>query len=95
VLEPIMSVEVTAPEELLGAVLGDLHARRGEVVDQALVGGERRVTALVPLRALFGHVSDLRSRTQGRAFATMRLSHLARAPAAVEAGLRERFRQSA
>jgi elongation factor G len=95
VLEPIMSVEVTAPEELLGAVLGDLHARRGEVVDQAVLGGERRVTALVPLRALFGHVSDLRSRTQGRAFATMRLSHLARAPAAVEAGLRERFRKSA
>jgi elongation factor G len=95
VLEPIMSVEVTTPEELLGAVLADVHGRRGEVVDQAVRGDERVVTALVPLRALFGQVSDLRSRTQGRAFATMRLSHLARAPVAVEAALRERCRQSA
>ncbi len=88
-LEPIMRVEVTTPEEFFGEVLADLHGRRGEVEEVVQRGGERVVTALVPLRALFGHAGDLRSRTQGRAFATMRLAHHARVPAAVEASLRE------
>ena len=88
VLEPIMRVELSAPEELFGALLADLHGRRGEVLDVVQRGPERIVTALVPLRALFGQTGDLRSRTQGRASATMRLSHHARAPAAVEASLR-------
>jgi elongation factor G len=87
-LEPIMKVEITAPEEHFGEVLADLHGRRGEVLSVIQLGGDRIVTALVPLRALFGHTGDLRSRTQGRASASMRLAHHARVPAAVEAGLR-------
>jgi elongation factor G len=87
-LEPIMKVEITAPEEFFGEVLADLHGRRGEVLEVVSLGGDRIVTALVPLRALFGHTGDLRSRTQGRASASMRLAHHARVPAAVEEGLR-------
>jgi elongation factor G len=88
VLEPIMEVEVTVPAEFLGEALGDVHARRGEVRAVVERGGARVVTALVPLRALFGHVGDLRGKTQGRASATMRLSGYARVPAAVEQELR-------
>src|SRR6185312_15147979 len=87
-LEPIMRVDVTAPEEFLGEVLADLHGRRGEVLEVVQSSGGRVVTALVPLRALFGHTGDLRSRTQGRAFATMRLVQHARVPAAIEANIR-------
>jgi elongation factor G len=76
-LEPIMDVEVTAPAEYLGEVLGDIHARRGEVKAVTERGRDKIVHALVPLRALFGHVGDLRGRTQGRASATMRPSHYA------------------
>jgi elongation factor G len=76
-LEPIMEVEVTAPADYLGEVLGDIHARRGEVKAVAERGRDRVVTALVPLRVLFGQVGDLRGRTQGRASATMRPSHYA------------------
>ena len=85
-LEPVMEVEVTAPAEYLGEVLGDVHARRGEVKAVTERGRDKVVTALVPLRALFGHVGDLRGRTQGRASATMRPSHYApAAPAALSA----------
>ena len=86
-LEPIMEVEVTVPAEFLGEVLGDVHARRGEVKGVAERGGARVVTALVPLRVLFGHVGDLRGKTQGRASATMRLSGYARVPAAIAQAL--------
>jgi elongation factor G len=88
VLEPIMEVEVTVPAALLGEVLGDVHVRRGEVKAVTERGGDRLVTALVPLRALFGYIGDLRGKTQGRASATMRLSGYARVPATVEQGLR-------
>jgi elongation factor G len=85
-LEPVMDVEVTAPAEYLGDVLGDIHARRGEVKSVAERGRDKVVHALVPLRALFGHIGDLRGRTQGRASATMRPSHYApAAPAALSA----------
>jgi elongation factor G len=78
-----MAVEVVAPEEYLGEVIGDLQARRGEVQGLATRGGARVVTALVPLRALFGHVSDLRGKTRGRASASMVLSHHERVPESV------------
>ncbi|MFT3767529.1 MAG: elongation factor G [Minicystis sp.] len=79
-LEPIMAVEASAPEELLGQVLADIHGRRGEVRAVTSRGNARVVSALVPLRAAFGQIGDLRGRTQGRATATMRLSHYARLP---------------
>lgn len=87
-LEPVMTVEVTAPAEYLGEVLGDISSRRGEVESVTERGRDRVVTALVPLRALFGHVGDLRNRTAGRASATMRPSHYAKAAPAAWSALR-------
>jgi elongation factor G len=66
-LEPIMKVEVTAPEQNVGDVLGDLNARRAQIVDVGFRGTVRVVLAKVPLRRMFGYSTDLRSATQGRA----------------------------
>ena len=72
-LEPMMAVEVTTPEEYLGEVLGDLSARRGRVLGMEARGALRVVSARVPMANLFGYVNGLRSRTQGRAQASIRL----------------------
>jgi elongation factor G len=66
-LEPIMRVEVTAPEQNVGDVLGDLNARRAQIQDVGFRGDQRVVIAKVPLRRMFGYSTDLRSATQGRA----------------------------
>jgi len=66
-LEPIMRVEVTAPEANLGDVLGDLNARRAQIEDVGFRGQQRMIVAKVPLRRMFGYSTDLRSATQGRA----------------------------
>ena len=66
-LEPIMRVEVTAPEANLGDVLGDLNARRAQIEDVGFRGELRVIVAKVPLRRMFGYSTDLRSATQGRA----------------------------
>ncbi len=65
-LEPIMKVEVTMPEEYMGDVIGDLNSRRGMVQGMDDIGGGKIVRALVPLAEMFGYSTDLRSRTQGR-----------------------------
>jgi elongation factor G len=91
-IEPLMRVEVMTPEEHLGDVISDVQSRRGAVEAIASRSGTRVVTALVPLRTLFGHVSDLRSRTRGRASATMVLASYARAPDEVRQGLAGRPR---
>jgi elongation factor G len=70
-LEPIMKVEVTAPEANVGDVLGDLNARRARIEDVGVRGNLRLVIAKVPLRRMFGYATDLRSATQGRANYTM------------------------
>jgi elongation factor G len=70
-LEPIMTVEVTADDEFLGAVIGDLNQRRGHVQDVGSRGVKRLVTALVPLRNMFGYSTRLRSLTEGRATFSM------------------------
>jgi elongation factor G len=70
-LEPIMRVEVTAPENNVGDVLGDLNARRAQIEDVGFRGSERVILAKVPLRRMFGYSTDLRSATQGRATYTM------------------------
>jgi len=74
-LEPIMQVEVIAPEEFMGEVIGDLNARGGSVESVEPKGGTNVVRALVPLKAMFGYSTDLRSATQGRAIFTMQFSH--------------------
>ena len=65
-LEPIMRVEVTMPEEYMGDVIGDINSRRGRVSGMDDIGGGRKVTGFVPLSEMFGYATDLRSRTQGR-----------------------------
>ncbi|MBN2575748.1 MAG: elongation factor G [Deltaproteobacteria bacterium] len=70
-LEPIVKVEVTAPEANVGDVLGDLNARHAQIEDVGLRGNQRLVVAKVPLRRMFGYATDLRSATQGRANYTM------------------------
>ncbi|MEV0177588.1 elongation factor G [Streptomyces sp. NPDC050803] len=79
-LEPVAEVTVTVPEDCLGAVLGDLAARRGRVSASATRGGTAVVTATVPLAELFGYASRLRGRTQGRGTFTTRPAGYAEAP---------------
>lgn len=80
-LEPIMSVEIVTPEEYLGDVMGDLNGRRGRVSGMEATGGAQIIRSLVPLSAMFGYATDLRSRTQGRATFTMQFDHYERVPA--------------
>jgi elongation factor G len=83
VLEPIMMVEVVVPEEFMGEVMGDLNGRRGKILGAETRGGARVVSARVPLSAMFGYATDLRSLTQGRATYTMQFSRYEQAPTAV------------
>jgi elongation factor G len=82
-LEPMMAVEVTTPEENLGDVIGDLNARRGSIQAMAERGGARVIRALVPLSEMFGYVGDLRSKTQGRASYSMQFHSYAEVPQGV------------
>jgi elongation factor G len=87
ILEPLMRVEVTMPEQFLGDVIGDLNARRGHVEAMESRGSTQVVRARVPLATMFGYATDLRSMTQGRASYSMELSHYAEVPASVAAEL--------
>ncbi|MGI5379462.1 elongation factor G [Streptomyces sp. CA-251387] len=80
-LEPVVEVTVTVPEDAVGTVLGDLAARRGRVSGSATRGGSAVLTATVPLAELFGYATRLRSRTQGRGTFTARPTGYAPAPA--------------
>ncbi|TNY38818.1 elongation factor G [Thermomonospora catenispora] len=82
-LEPMMAVEVTTPEENMGDVIGDLNSRRGQVQSMDERAGMRVVKALVPLSEMFGYVGDLRSKTQGRAVFTMQFDSYAEVPSNV------------
>jgi elongation factor G len=79
-LEPIMAVEVVAPEEYLGDVLGNLNARRGMIRSLTSRAGAQVITAQVPLGEMFGYATDLRSMTQGRATYTMQFSEYQEVP---------------
>jgi elongation factor G len=79
-LEPVAEVAVTAPDDAMGGVLGDLASRRGHVLDSTVRAGTAVVTATVPLAELFGYASRLRSRTQGRGTFTARPTGYAPAP---------------
>ncbi|MER7009607.1 elongation factor G [Dactylosporangium sp. NPDC000555] len=85
-LEPVAEATVTAPDDMVGGVLGDLAARRGRVTGSVARGGTVVVTATVPLAELFGYATRLRSRTQGRGTFTTRPAGYAPAPAGVLAG---------
>ncbi len=79
-LEPMMSVEVTTPEDFMGEVIGDLNSRRGHIQAMDERSGARIVRALVPLSEMFGYVGDLRSKTQGRASYSMQFDSYAQVP---------------
>jgi elongation factor G len=79
-LEPMMAVEVTTPEENMGDVIGDLNSRRGIIQAMEERSGARVVRALVPLSEMFGYVGDLRSKTQGRASYSMQFDSYAEVP---------------
>ncbi len=83
ILEPIMAVEVVAPEEFMGEVIGDLASRRGRVQGHEARAGAQVITAQVPLAQMFGYSTDLRSKTQGRATYTMQFAHYEPAPATI------------
>ncbi len=84
ILEPMMAVEVTTPEDFMGDVIGDLNSRRGQIQAMEERSGARVVRALVPLSEMFGYVGDLRSRTQGRASYSMQFDSYAQVPQAVQ-----------
>ena len=79
-MEPIMAVEVTTPEDFMGDVIGDLNSRRGQIQAMEERGGARIVRATVPLSEMFGYVGDLRSKTQGRASYSMQFDSYAEVP---------------
>ncbi len=83
-LEPMMAVEVVVPESYMGTAMGDLQSRRGKVTELGeRGGGQRTVTAHVPLAAMFGYATTIRSLTQGRATYTMEFAHYDKVPASV------------
>jgi elongation factor G len=82
-LEPIMKVEVVAPEEYMGAITGDINSRRGRIESIASRPGTQVITSLVPLSEMFGYSTDLRSATQGRATYTMHFHRYEEAPRSV------------
>ncbi|MEV6246380.1 elongation factor G [Streptomyces sp. NPDC051742] len=82
-LEPMMSVEVTTPEDYMGEVIGDINSRRGQIRSMEDRHGARLVTGLVPLSEMFGYVGDLRSRTSGRATYSMQFHSYAEVPRTV------------
>lgn len=79
-LEPMMAVEVTTPEDYMGDVIGDINSRRGQIRSMDERHGARVVTALVPLSEMFGYVGDLRSKTSGRASYSMQFDSYAEVP---------------
>lgn len=80
-LEPIMRVEVTTPDDFMGDVMGDLNSRRGRIEGMEQRGNTQVIRALVPLASMFGYATDLRSATQGRAVYSMFFSHYEEVPA--------------
>src|SRR5664280_2226221 len=92
ILEPLMRVEVTMPEQFMGDVIGDLNSRRGQIEGMDSRGTTQVVQAFVPLAEMFGYATDLRSETQGRASYSMELSHYAEVPGSIAAELVQKSR---
>ena len=83
-LEPIMKVEVTMPEEYMGDVIGDINSRRGRIEGMEDIGGGKLIKAYVPLAEMFGYATDLRSKTQGRGNYSMFFDKYEQAPKSVQ-----------
>ena len=87
ILEPIMKVVVTVPEEYMGDVIGDLSSRRGEIQGMEDRNGVKQINAFVPLSEMFGYSNDLRSRSQGRGQYVMEPSHYIQVPKSIADGI--------
>lgn len=85
ILEPVVKVEVTTPNDYLGTVLGDISSRRGQTEGMDTHGNAQVIKAYIPLANMFGYISDLRSMTQGRGIYTMTFDHYAEVPKSVAA----------
>ncbi len=83
-LEPMMRVDVTVPEEYMGDVIGDLNSRRGRIEGMEARGGAQVVKAFVPLSEMFGYATTLRSRTQGRGVYSMQFDHYEEVPKSIQ-----------
>jgi elongation factor G len=79
-LEPVMAVEVTVPEEHMGTIIGDINSRRGRIEHVDRIGGSQVIKAIVPLKEMFGYVNEIRSSTQGRASYSMQFARYEEAP---------------
>ena len=89
ILEPIMKVEVSTPNDYMGDVIGDLSSRRGQIAGSEEKFGSTVITAMVPLANMFGYVTMLRSLSQGRANYSMSFDHYDPVPSNVEAELKK------
>jgi len=79
-LEPVMAVEVTVPEEFMGVIIGDINSRRGRIEGMEHAAGSQVIKAIVPLKEMLGYVNDIRSSTQGRASYSMQFARYEEAP---------------
>jgi elongation factor G len=85
ILEPVMNVEITVPEQYMGDVMGNLQSKRSEIIGfEDAAGGMRIVKVSVPLAEMFGYMTSLRSQTQGRGTFTMSFSHYKEIPEAIK-----------
>ena len=82
-LEPMMKVEITTPDEYLGDVMGDVSSRRGRIQGMNPKNGVHILDAFIPLAEMFGYATDLRSNTQGRATYSMQFDHYEKVPQAI------------
>ncbi len=87
ILEPIMKVTVTVPEEYMGDVIGDLNSRRGMIQGMEAIPGAQRIVAMVPLSEMFGYATDMRSKTQGRGQYVMEPNNYAEVPKNIADGI--------
>jgi elongation factor G len=83
ILEPIMKVEITVPEEYMGDVIGDINSRRGRMEGMETIDGMSEIRSFIPLSEMFGYATDLRSKTQGRGTYSMETSHFEEVPKSV------------
>ena len=90
-LEPVMKVEVTTPEDYTGSVIGDLNSRRGQIQGQDMRGNAVVINAMVPLANMFGYVNTLRGMSQGRASYTMQFDHYEQVPSNVAAEVQAKY----
>jgi elongation factor G len=86
-MEPMMKVDVTTPDDYVGDVIGDINSRRGLIKGMEPVNGATQISSFIPLASMFGYSTDLRSKTQGRANYVMQPSHYVEVPKSIAEGI--------